>query len=427
MSLVSVNAATRGELSYLNQLPTNNVSYMALYFFEVCPITRLILRDPVTAADGHTYDNDAISRWLASHKTSPKTGEDLQSTNLIPNHNLKRLIEDLLAEGGHGLIHQAREEDVEEEQEELVLAYEKTLNVKCLGPADSPFCSRNIRITKQGMSGGRKRQANGIKDTVIFTDATVSRRHFDIDFNEELDEFTITDLGSAGGTFLRVPFGEGKPIHENMMILVGKHQFQAIDFVKFEGDNVSVATQPEIAEGAEAAEQGGDCTRPSEFTNMDEATVDEKEIDENATNKTLDGVENMIPKANENYEFPLALRCFAPEGSPIQGNIFHVNANGSTIGRREQNDIALCHHRGDELLGLDSAVSGEHAHIKFDEASQRWMLYDGVESRPSTNGTWYRLSAMQEPSEPHVIRDKSEILIGTLRFVCKADSTLMER
>ncbi|CAN0353385.1 unnamed protein product, partial [Ectocarpus sp. 13 AM-2016] len=37
-----------------------------------CPITRELMRDPVIAADGHTYDREAIEMWLRNHDTSPK-------------------------------------------------------------------------------------------------------------------------------------------------------------------------------------------------------------------------------------------------------------------------------------------------------------------------------------------------------------------
>lgn len=37
-----------------------------------CPITRELMRDPVIAADGHTYDREAVEMWLRNHDTSPK-------------------------------------------------------------------------------------------------------------------------------------------------------------------------------------------------------------------------------------------------------------------------------------------------------------------------------------------------------------------
>ena len=51
------------------------------------------MRDPVIAPDGNTYERVAITRWLASHDTSPKTNARLGGSKvLIPNHTLKAAI-----------------------------------------------------------------------------------------------------------------------------------------------------------------------------------------------------------------------------------------------------------------------------------------------------------------------------------------------
>ena len=53
----------------------------------VCPITDEIMRDPVMAADGHTYERRAITEWFAHHDTSPITNLALDNKHLIlPNH-----------------------------------------------------------------------------------------------------------------------------------------------------------------------------------------------------------------------------------------------------------------------------------------------------------------------------------------------------
>jgi hypothetical protein len=50
------------------------------------------MRDPVSTVDGHAYERVAIARWLAQKRTSPLTGAWLPSTQLIPNHSLRKLI-----------------------------------------------------------------------------------------------------------------------------------------------------------------------------------------------------------------------------------------------------------------------------------------------------------------------------------------------
>ena len=54
---------------------------------------RVGICEPVTAADGHTYERVAIEEWLATgSRTSPTTNEPLQSTALIPQHTVKKLV-----------------------------------------------------------------------------------------------------------------------------------------------------------------------------------------------------------------------------------------------------------------------------------------------------------------------------------------------
>ena len=61
-----------------------------------CPITQELLRDPVVAEDGHTYERSAILRWFASASAarSPVTNEELPPTRrLVPNHALRRILD----------------------------------------------------------------------------------------------------------------------------------------------------------------------------------------------------------------------------------------------------------------------------------------------------------------------------------------------
>ncbi len=65
--------------------------------FEVPPefissITLEVISDPVITADGQTYDREAISAWVKNNPgkiTSPLTGKEINSTNLIPNYTLR--------------------------------------------------------------------------------------------------------------------------------------------------------------------------------------------------------------------------------------------------------------------------------------------------------------------------------------------------
>ncbi|KAL1557954.1 U-box domain-containing protein 26 [Salvia divinorum] len=60
-----------------------------------CPISLEMLRDPVTVCTGQTYDRASIEAWVATGNTTcPVTRQPLTDFTLIPNHTLRRLIQD---------------------------------------------------------------------------------------------------------------------------------------------------------------------------------------------------------------------------------------------------------------------------------------------------------------------------------------------
>ena len=58
----------------------------------VCPISAAVMIDPVSTLDGFIYERTAITEWLRTKDTSPKTGATLESKALIPNYNLRSVI-----------------------------------------------------------------------------------------------------------------------------------------------------------------------------------------------------------------------------------------------------------------------------------------------------------------------------------------------
>ncbi|KAA8516058.1 hypothetical protein F0562_019237 [Nyssa sinensis] len=65
--------------------------------YFVCPIFQEILQDPHVAADGFTYEAEALRGWLDSgHDTSPMTNLKLAHCNLVPNHTLRSAIQEWL-------------------------------------------------------------------------------------------------------------------------------------------------------------------------------------------------------------------------------------------------------------------------------------------------------------------------------------------
>ena len=59
----------------------------------LCPITLLLMRDPVMGADGRTYERTAITQWLQSNPNSPITRQPMTISSLKPNYALKSAIE----------------------------------------------------------------------------------------------------------------------------------------------------------------------------------------------------------------------------------------------------------------------------------------------------------------------------------------------
>lgn len=302
----------------------------------VCPITRELIVDPVIAADGHTYDRPAIEEWLygsrfgnnargfsnrnAVRNTSPKTGQPLEHLHLIPNHNLKRLLRDMIKEGGSLCVYPAgglgapspgvagsisttkfgqcdrlpsfsgggSTSNVAAEVENhtarsepcLALIRKRVLVCRCLGPPESDWNGQSFRFAEPSsfdapersedgntsLLGGRRRpnENDGValRDFVQFNDATVSRRHFEIRYiADDSDEnrekcidlvdfggpkhpnnnrtcisgtdgekgyFVLRDMGSAGGTFVRIPPKRGARLCPGMMVMLGKHQLVAL-------------------------------------------------------------------------------------------------------------------------------------------------------------------------------------------------------
>jgi len=71
----------------------------------LCPITTELMETPVMCDDGHTYERDAIEKWIREQSSkrggvkSPMTGARLGDV-ILPNHNLRKLIADFLDDRG---------------------------------------------------------------------------------------------------------------------------------------------------------------------------------------------------------------------------------------------------------------------------------------------------------------------------------------
>lgn len=65
--------------------------------YFICPILQEVMQDPHVAADGFTYEAEALRGWLESgHDTSPMTNLQLAHRNLVPNRALRSAIQEWL-------------------------------------------------------------------------------------------------------------------------------------------------------------------------------------------------------------------------------------------------------------------------------------------------------------------------------------------
>ena len=73
----------------------------------LCAISHELLSDPVSTADGHIYDRQAIRQWFTINNTSPKTGLALAHTSLSTEHKIAKDIEEWI--DGDGFLHSGRD------------------------------------------------------------------------------------------------------------------------------------------------------------------------------------------------------------------------------------------------------------------------------------------------------------------------------
>jgi len=190
----------------------------------VCPITYELFRDPVVASDGFTYERTAIEKWLrgaaveSENATSPKSGLPLNPV-VTANINIKKLIQDLINEGGTGLYSRDRVD----QGRHFEVRPEKLLTMRCLGPAESEWNEQVFTVSSSGCIGGRKLPEDLVqrRDFILFKEATISRSHFQISLDN--GAYCVRDLGSAGGCFIRI--FKQKELYPGMIIVCGKHQF----------------------------------------------------------------------------------------------------------------------------------------------------------------------------------------------------------
>lgn len=491
---------------------TNRLKGMKIRDEFICPITYELMREPVVASDGHTYEKSAIEKWLKTSRVSPRNGETIQAFT-IPNFNVRKMIQDIINEGGSAFY----VTDMNNKDRLFDVLPEKILVLECLGPPESEWNQQSFQVNRHGCVGGRKHQADEAyqnKEIVLFKDITVSRKHFEI--NQTIGpsgtiDFYLRDLGSAGGTFIRIPHGKKKKLQPGMIILLGKHQFTVskIDddsrphsanrgkrndpwrssnldsntilslvenaekiISEFSNDSVQAENRSELSarlkqltselsshlsiddesvskneekrkndfkrindneprENGEYGAQAKEAFASRQLAGTTKTTGDSMVLAEQMSDSKDDrGSETPPPEHQDFSSRSCLLTCCAPDGSPLQRRDFLVSSDGASIGRKQTNEIALyikLEDNGEErIVNVDTAISSEHARIEFDHETGDFFIMDGTETKPSTNGTWIRLSGPHQESAPYLLSGGAEILIGTVRFQVRESMTITE-
>ncbi|KAL3845089.1 hypothetical protein ACJIZ3_002492 [Penstemon smallii] len=64
-----------------------------------CPISLDLMKDPITLSTGITYDRENIEKWFdAGNVTCPVTNQILRNLDQVPNHSLRKMIQDWCVE-----------------------------------------------------------------------------------------------------------------------------------------------------------------------------------------------------------------------------------------------------------------------------------------------------------------------------------------
>ena len=126
---LSTSASSSSSSSSQNSLSIDE-SILASHL--LCPILHERMRDPVIAADGHTYEREAISIWIekrGGRAISPMTGECLAHLELQENILVKQLIVTYKDSKPQRQQRALREEDIllaiKLREEELLMVLEK--------------------------------------------------------------------------------------------------------------------------------------------------------------------------------------------------------------------------------------------------------------------------------------------------------------
>ncbi|KAF4397223.1 hypothetical protein G4B88_009069 [Cannabis sativa] len=89
-----------GKENYMIQIDSNmEMEELTVPGHFRCPISLDLMKDPVTLVTGITYDRQSIETWIeAGNITCPITNQELKNLEPIPNHAIRKMIQDWCVE-----------------------------------------------------------------------------------------------------------------------------------------------------------------------------------------------------------------------------------------------------------------------------------------------------------------------------------------
>lgn len=123
-----------------------------IYESFVCPLTKQVMRDPVTLENGQTFEREAIEKWFKECKESgrklvcPITLKELRSTDLNPSIALRNTIEEWTARNEAVKLDMARKSlSVGNPETDILLAL-RNVQYLCLKSRSNKHIVRNADL-----------------------------------------------------------------------------------------------------------------------------------------------------------------------------------------------------------------------------------------------------------------------------------------
>ncbi|CBI40737.3 unnamed protein product, partial [Vitis vinifera] len=123
-----------------------------IYDSFVCPLTKQVMRDPITLENGQTFEREAIEKWFKECKESgrklvcPLTLKELRSTDLNPSIALRHTIEEWTARNEAVQLDMARRSLSLGSQEVDILLALKNVQYLCLKSRSNKHIVRNADL-----------------------------------------------------------------------------------------------------------------------------------------------------------------------------------------------------------------------------------------------------------------------------------------